>query len=240
MSELPRLYRDLAPWFHALTAPEDYAEEAEVYRAALTERGPVTSVLELGSGGGNNASHLKAHFALTLVDLSREMLELSRSINPECEHIAGDMRSVRLARTFDAVFVHDAVAYITTRDDLARVAETVRAHLEPGGVALFVPDRLAGEFRESVEQGGNDRDGKSLRYLEWMWDPDPTDSTYVADMVYLMREEGTMSVAQDRHILGLFSESEWLEVLGDAGLEAERRSVPISDETLILFVAEAR
>ena len=32
---------------------------------------------------------------------------MSRSINPECEHVQGDMRTLRLGREFDAVFVHD-------------------------------------------------------------------------------------------------------------------------------------
>jgi len=35
------------------------------------------------------------------------MLELSRTINPELEHLVGDMRTIRLGRTFDAVLIHD-------------------------------------------------------------------------------------------------------------------------------------
>ncbi len=66
----PKLYGDLASWFHLLTAPEDYAEEAEVYRQTLVEAcaQPPRTLLELGSGGGNNACHLKAHFEMTLTD----------------------------------------------------------------------------------------------------------------------------------------------------------------------------
>src|SRR5947199_313515 len=79
---------------------------------------PVHEVLELGSGGGHNAVHLKARFTMTLVDLSAGMLDMSRRLNPECEHHQGDMRTVRLGRTFDAVFVHDAVDYMLTEDDL--------------------------------------------------------------------------------------------------------------------------
>ena len=51
---------------------------------------------------------------MTLVDLSAEMLEVSRQLNPECEHIQGDMRTIRLGRQYDAVLVHDAVDYVTT------------------------------------------------------------------------------------------------------------------------------
>lgn len=96
-----RLYSDLADWFHLLTAPGDYAEEAaEIVRLAeAAGDGELRTLLELGAGGGNNASHLKARFTCTLTDVSEEMLALSRSLNPECEHVAGDMRTLRLGRT---------------------------------------------------------------------------------------------------------------------------------------------
>src|SRR5918994_2231592 len=135
----PRMYDDLAGWWPLLSAPAVYAEEAEIYRRLLAEAGdrPPVTVLELGSGGGNNASHLKAHFQLTLVDLSAGMLEVSREANPECEHVQGDMRTVRLGREFDAVFVHDAVNYMTSTGDLRQAIETAAVHCRPGGVALF-------------------------------------------------------------------------------------------------------
>ncbi len=115
-----RLYGDLAPWFHLLTAPEDYAGEAARFQALMLEEAPnARTLLELGSGGGNNASHLKQRFACTLADLSPQMLTLSRELNPDCEHVLGDMRTLRLGRTFDVVFVHDAVAYMTTEEMLA-------------------------------------------------------------------------------------------------------------------------
>jgi trans-aconitate methyltransferase len=49
---------------------------------------------------------MKKDFEMTLVDLSPQMLEVSKRQNPDCEHVVGDMRTVRLGREFDAVFVH--------------------------------------------------------------------------------------------------------------------------------------
>jgi trans-aconitate methyltransferase len=111
---------------------------------------PPTTILELGSGGGNNASHMKAHATLTLTDLSPEMLELSRSLNPECEHIQGDMTTLRLDRTFDGVFVHDAVSYLTTEVQLRAAVETAFVHTRPGGAAIFCPDHVRERFRETT------------------------------------------------------------------------------------------
>jgi len=234
-----RLYGELAGWFHLLTAPEDYAEEAEVYRRVLTETStiPVRSVLELGSGGGNNASHLKAHFAMTLVDVSEPMLGMSRRINPECAHVCGDMRSVALGAAFDAVFVHDAVGYLTTEAELDAVAATARAHCRTGGAVLFVPDFVAETFRAGTEHGGHDGPERSIRYLEWRWDPDPDDGVYRADMAYLMREGAEVSVAHDRHELGLFPRQVWIDVLERAGFEARYLTEDLSDGDVLDMVA---
>lgn len=41
-------------------------------------------MLELGSGGGNNASHLKRHAAMTLVEPAPGMRTVSAALNPDC------------------------------------------------------------------------------------------------------------------------------------------------------------
>jgi len=222
-----RLYSDLAGWFHLLTAPEEYAVEATHYWQGLLDAcdGPAETLLELGSGGGNNASHLKRWFTCTLTDLSPEMLAQSRTINPECEHIEGDMRTLRLARTFDVVFVHDAVVYLTELDDLRAAAVTAFTHLRPGGAVLFAPDFIRETFEPSTDHGGHDgADGRSLRYLEWVRDPNPDDSLYEVDLVYVLREaDGSVRVEHDHCLEGLFTREEWLEALRAAGFEAEER-----------------
>ena len=225
MFDSPKLYQELAEWFHLLTAPAEYAEEAAFYTKTLIEacdRQPKT-VLELGSGGGNNASHMKTHFQMTLTDISPEMLDLSRSLNPECEHIEGDMRTLRLSREFDAVFVHDAVVYMTTEEDLKAAIETAFVHCRRGGAALFAPDHVREKFRPYTDHGGHDaEDGRGLRYLEWTWDPDPSNDSYTIDFAYLLRDaDGSVRVEQDRHLEGLFSRDTWLRLLTEAGFEAK-------------------
>jgi SAM-dependent methyltransferase len=77
------LYGDLARWWPLISPPDEYAEEAAFAATLLGSASiPVNEVLELGSGGGHNAVHLSSRFALTLVDLSPEMLEVSRRLNP--------------------------------------------------------------------------------------------------------------------------------------------------------------
>jgi SAM-dependent methyltransferase len=217
-----KLYDELAAWWPLMSAPAEYEEEAAFYGTTLAgacARPPYT-VLELGSGGGNNASHLKARFEMVLVEPSAGMLTVSRALNPECEHVQGDMRTVRLGRQFDAVFVHDAVAYMASEADLRMAIETAFVHCRPGGAALFAPDAIRETFQPSTDHGGHDDETRGLRYLSWTWDPDPADTTYLTDYAYLLRmPDGTMRAEHDRHVEGLFSRADWLRLLSDAGFE---------------------
>lgn len=238
-----KLYDDLAPWWPLLSPPEEYADEAPFHARTLqdTSQRPIRSLLELGSGGGCNAFHLKQSFEhLTLVDLSPGMLEVSRRLNPECEHLQGDMRTVRLQRRFDAVFVHDAVCYMTSEHDLRRAIETAAAHCRPGGAVLFAPDYVRETFEPGSDHGGVDGDGgRGLRYLEWVWDPDPDDTTYTVDYAYLLRHtDGHTEAVQDRHVEGLFPRSSWLQWMTEAGLTSRRVPFPQPDTqcTVEIFV----
>ncbi len=219
-----RFYGDLAVWWPLISPPEEYAEEAAHAATVLNSASiPVREVLELGSGGGHNAVHLKAHFALTLVDLSEQMLEVSRLLNPECEHRQGDMRTLRLDRSYDAVFVHDAVDYMTSEKDLRRAIGTAYLHCRPGGIALFVPDDTAETFESSSDSGGTDGDdGRCVRFLDWTWDPEPGDDLVLTEYAFLLREaDGSVRVVHESHCTGVFRREMWLGLLAEAGFDAQ-------------------
>jgi len=244
---IPPAYDEFASWWPLWSRPFGYVEEAGIFRRALEAAAarPVRTVLELGCGGGNNASHLKAYFKMTLTDRSPAMLAVSRRMNPECEHVEGDMRSLRLGRTFDAVFVHDAVAYLTTEDDLRRAMETARAHLELGGVALFVPDDTTETWRPSSSHGGHDGEGRGLRYLQWSYDDDPSDGFIETAFAFLLREDGKPPRGRTEvHRLGLFPRATWLRLLADAGFRPE--TAPFEHSSFpagigrVLFLGHAR
>ena len=102
---------------------------------------------------------------------------------------------------------------------------------------MFLPRRSGGRVEEignlqlgplpvlvgKRDEGGHDGDdGRGLRYLEWMWDPDPDDTSYIVDYAFMMRAaDGTVEVVHDRHVEGLFGRDDWLSWLGEAGFEAK-------------------
>ncbi len=223
MQQPPRLYHELADWWPLLSAPDEYEEEAAFFYKKFIDASSTLpcTVLELGSGGGNNASHLKKHLEMTLVDISPGMIEVSRALNPECEHYVGDMRTFRLNRQFDVVFIHDAISFMATPEDLRQAMETAFIHCKPGGIALFAPDNTKENFKPSTGHGGHDGPERSMRYVEWSWDPDPTDQTCVTHYTYMLRDQnGEVQVEHEHQIEGLFSRSLWLELMQNTGFKA--------------------
>ena len=230
------MYAELAGWFHLLTPPREYADEAAEVRRLLGEyiEPPLASVLEMGTGGGNLASHLSDAWSMTLTDREGRMLELSRSINPAAEHVEGDMRTLRLGRTFDAVIVHDAILYMTTEADLRSAFDTAFIHLRPGGAAIFMPDWVTDDYEVRTQLGGSDMDGRGLRYLEWDREIGRDGHTVITDYIITTRDrDGSVAVFHDAHTLGIFPRATWMRLLEAAGFKAHR---VIGDEGLDVFI----
>ena len=219
-TEQPKLYTELAGWWQLVSPTEDYADEAAFF-AELFRAGNAGTVLELGSGGGNVAWFLKQDFALTLTDLSGAMLAESKKQNPELEHVEGDMRTLRLGRTFDGVLIHDAIMYMTSERDLRAALLTAYEHCKPGGVAVIVPDFVAENFKPTTAHEGEDAGGRSVRYMEWTWDADPDDTEVNYEFILALKEGDGLRAVVDRQILGVFLRETWLRLLRDVGFEAE-------------------
>ncbi|MBB4080763.1 SAM-dependent methyltransferase [Lewinella aquimaris] len=222
-----KLYDELAHWWHLLSSPDDYREEAEVYWQIISKHQKDTkTLLELGSGGGNNAFHLKKKCTLTLTDLSPSMLEVSKAINPECEHLIADMRTMNLDRKFDLVFIHDAIMSITNESDLIRVFQVAKRHLNSRGILFVVPDFFRETYRPRTSHGGHDAEDRSIRYLEWTYDPDPSDSVVWTDYAYLMKERGQETVCiSDSTVDGIFPKSVWESRLAEAGFSVSFEAI---------------
>ena len=85
---------------------------------------------------------------------------------------------------------------------------------------MFVPDFVRETFEEGVDHGGGDSERRSVRFLQWIVDPDPTDTTYEVDFAILLRgKAGGVRLEHDRHVLGLFSRARWMRLLREVGFK---------------------
>lgn len=217
-------YGELAPWWPLISPVEDYADESrELVEVLLARRPAAKTLVELGSGGGHVAFSLKRAFTCTLTDLSPAMLAMSARLNPECEHHLGDMRDLDLARRFDLVLAHDALDYMLCEADLRAVFDTAWRHLEPGGLALFVPDDVAETFEPGTDVSGGDApDGRAARLFEWIEPVEPGATQVVVHYSFLLRDaNGSMRTAYERHVGGLFPRATWERLLAERGFDVE-------------------
>lgn len=133
-----------APYYDLLNRGKPYEAEADYVAARLRAARPeTTSILELGSGTGVHGRLLAARgFSVHGVERSGEMVAIASAAQSfgsgdfHCQ--TGDVRHVRMERTFDAVIaLFHVISYMTADADLVAVVETAREHLTPGGLFLF-------------------------------------------------------------------------------------------------------
>lgn len=127
-------------YYDLLYRDKDYAAEARYVHELIARYRPgARSVLDLGCGTGRHAALLAEHgYDLTGVDFSEEMLRVARETAPGLKFVHGDVRSLRLGKTFDVVAsLFHVMSYQTTNADLRAALATIREHLAPGGMFVF-------------------------------------------------------------------------------------------------------
>jgi SAM-dependent methyltransferase len=243
MEHTCRLYTDLA-WLWPMwgDAADEYAQYCR-HVAGLIERHaarPASTLLDIGCGGGKNVFNLKETFSVTGVDLSPAMLAQARDLNPECTFVHGDMRTFRLATTFDAVLMDDAISYMGCLADFTAAFRTASAHLNPGGVLITTPDVTAETFRQNrtsvtpATRTGS-RDGLDVVFVENVYDPDPADEQYETTVLYLIREHGRLRIETDHWIMGLFPLDTWRRVLRETGFELHESRYNAGEDEYTVF-----
>lgn len=245
-SAVPSLYGPLASLWPLLSPPDDYIPEADHVRKVLrhflamfpaSQPDAPATIMELGAGGGHTLHHLTDEFHAVAVDLSDEMLANSRRLNPTVEHIVGDMRTLRLGRTFDAVLLHDAVDYMTTPHDAIAALMTASTHLRPGGVALVAPTYVRESFDDNQMSGDfHSSETMELGYTSHVRFMPGREDQIELNLTLMIREDASLRIERDRHVCGLFTSADWRRWLIDVGLNPAD-NVPEGEVPWNLFVA---
>ena len=228
LNDQRRLYSDMAWTWPVISQSEDYVQEAEAFARQIRQRAriPVSMLLHLGCGGGHLDLTLKKYFNVSGVDVSQPMLDLVGQLNPEVTYLPGDMRTVRLEQTFDAVVVSDSISYMLSEADLRSAFQTAYAHLKPGGVFCTYAGVTCQNFRQNDTRVSTHSSGSvEITLIENRYDPNPQDSTFENTFVYLIRREGSegqLEIETDRHLGGLFDLETWSRCLSETGFEVYR------------------
>lgn len=142
------VFGNYARYYDLLYRDKDYAPEAAFVLALIREHCPNTkSLLDLGCGTGAHAQRLaESGVSVHGVDRSASMLERAqvrqRTLPPEVagklDFSQGDVREVRLGKTFDGVIsLFHVLSYQTRNEDIRDTFVTAREHLKPNGAFVF-------------------------------------------------------------------------------------------------------
>lgn len=201
-----------------------YAEQADRIAELVRERRPgARSLLEVGCGTGRYLVELRRHFSVIEgLDVEPAMLDLARRRLPDVPLHLGDMRTFDLGRTFEVVAcLFSSIGYMTTRDDLVAAIDTMRRHLVAGGVMVidpwYTPEAwIDGHVGASLQQGD---DVVVARLSHGGVDGNLS----VMDAHHLVGRQGIgVEHYVERHVMGLFTDEQYMEVFAELALDAER------------------
>ena len=136
---MSNLYSDLAEVYEAMYETFiDYKTEYDFYSQHLNHHHK-KSLLELGCGTGNLASHfIKNGYEYFGLDLSKAMLDIATRKEPNGKFSQGDMRTFQLENNVGAtIMTGRTISYLVTNEDLRSTFAKVYENLEMGGIFCF-------------------------------------------------------------------------------------------------------
>ena len=138
MSDSP-VFDAYSRYYDLLYQDKDYEGEVEYIDSLLQAYGVSgCELLEFGSGTGKHGRLLaEKGYNITGIELSDSMVQKAqRTDGFTCQQ--GDIRTVNLGRSFDAVLaLFHVVSYQTTNADVQAVFQRASKHLKNGGIFVF-------------------------------------------------------------------------------------------------------
>lgn len=137
------VFNEYARYYDLLYRDKDYVGETDYVHTLIQTQCPgASTILNLGCGSGRHDRCLvERGYTVTGVDLSEEMLNAARNASlgsSSLSYVEGDVRSVRLGKTFDVVCaLFHVMSYQVANHDLMAAFATAHAHLKPGGMFIF-------------------------------------------------------------------------------------------------------
>lgn len=140
-------FNKYSKYYDMLYRDKNYQAEVAYVDSLISEFAASSkTILDLGCGTGRHDILLaEKGYLVTGVDISEEMLAVAQSqalafnLQPlPVNYIQGDIRTIRLDRTFDVIIsLFHVMSYQITNVDLSAAFSTVKAHLKPGGLYIF-------------------------------------------------------------------------------------------------------
>jgi SAM-dependent methyltransferase len=222
-------FQSYSQYYDLIYADKDYANETTYILAVLARHGlRVRRLLDLGCGTGRHALFLTERgFDVVGVERSPDMAE--KAIR-RCTSLTsgsftcriGDIRTIGLGETFDAVLsLFHVVSYQTTDDDVRALFNAASAHLLPGGLFFFDvwhgPAVLA--QRPCIRTKRVEGQISVLRIAKPELDMERRRVTMTLEVLVEDRSSDKLQKIKEVHLMRYFFPSEIVRFASDSGFE---------------------
>ncbi|HEV7666697.1 MAG TPA: class I SAM-dependent methyltransferase [Chloroflexota bacterium] len=220
--------RDYAAAYDDLYQDKDYLAECELIERIfrLYGQGAVRRVLDLGCGTGGHAIVLAQRgYQVVGVDRAPDMLERARARGTSARFELGEIGTVDLSETFDAVLMMFAVlGYQVGNADVQSALRTARRHLHAGGLLFcdfwYGPAVLAERPSERVKVVDRPN-GQLIRVAAGELDP-RHDLCTVRYHVWRIEDGRVVAEVREQHPMRYFFAPELELLLAATGFELVR------------------
>jgi SAM-dependent methyltransferase len=211
-------------------AGKNYDVEADELHALIQSHRPgAASLLDVACGTGAHLLRLRRHYDVVGVDLAPAMLEEARNRLPGVQLIEGDMRSLALDRTFDAITcLFSAIGYMRSCAELDDALQSMSDHLSPGGVLVVDGGVRRQSWRDpgTMQVLSSSRDGLGAARVA-VSRRDGVSTTL--ELHHLVGSINAVEHLVEAHVMTLFSDDEHRDAFARAGLSVDVTVSPHPD-----------
>jgi SAM-dependent methyltransferase len=194
----------------------NYKEEFEFYSKIIHSHSK-QNVLEIGCGTGHLANHfLASTIKYQGLDLSKNMIALSKSRNPEGIFHQGDMTDFKLdTKTQSTIITARTTSYLLTNSAVHQALECIHNNLEVNGILCFDfidANRFFSIIKNEKKMIHEAFIHNKHYYRESLMKPDKTLDNFMFhwDAVYFEKlNNQSVKLTEDQSIVRAFTKNEW-------------------------------
>ncbi|MFX0082541.1 MAG: class I SAM-dependent DNA methyltransferase [Candidatus Hodarchaeota archaeon] len=217
------MYKELAKYYDLIYSWKDYKKEVNSINKLIKKykKSDGNKLLDVACGTGKHLEYFRENFSCTGIDINDEMINAAKNSLSDVDFKTVDMINFSLNDKFDVITcLFSSIGYVKTYDNLEKTIINFGNHLKSSGVVIIEP-----WFTKSTYQVGHlgmtTYDGENIKIARLNTTALENDVS-IMEMHYLILErDKEVKYFVDKHEVGLFEIDKFLEIMNDAGFQAE-------------------
>lgn len=217
------IYSKYARYFDLLYPHDKYERQANILDAVFARYSnrKISHILDLACGTGSLANLLvKRGYAVTGLELSKEMIAIAQSKVPELHAVQGRLEEFPIRGSYDAITCVSALNYLESAGALEELFAHCSESLVDGGLLIIQNALVRGRSHKFGQLHVNTFSNGSISLAKFgTWDLDEATNECQAKFCILLKQHGHTKFDIDLHRLRVFSTGEITSALQKSGLQ---------------------